>query len=36
MWKAISLIQDWTPVAMSIPINDNYYTMGNTIVLYYM
>ena len=30
MWNAISLVQDWTRVAMSISYNDNHYTMGTS------
>ena len=33
MWNAISLVQDWTRVAVSISYDDNHYTTGTSIWL---
>ena len=33
MWNAISLVQIWTRVAVSISYDDNHYTTGNYITI---
>ena len=34
MWNAISLVQVWTRVAVSISYDDNHYTTGTSIQIY--
>ena len=36
MWNAISLVQDWTHVALSISYDDNHYTTGTSLFLFHI